>query len=101
MSWKQRRNGREYYYRSRRSGGKVISEYVGSGVYAEFAEQQAGIEQAQRAAQRQAWQEVKRSEESIDRQIDDIGVQLQALVEAVLLVSGFHKHRRQWRKTRG
>ena len=36
MPWEKRSNNR-YYYRRRKVGGRVIAEYVGSGVLADLA----------------------------------------------------------------
>jgi hypothetical protein len=37
MAWETRR-GRQYYYRKKRIGTKVVSVYVGSGLFGQFIE---------------------------------------------------------------
>jgi hypothetical protein len=100
-AWESRRKGREYYYKKRRVGGAVVSEYIGAGLLGELTKRADKQARQKAEVQRQAWQEVNRREEAIDRQIDEVGAQVQALVDAALLVSGYHQHRRQWRKQRG
>lgn len=96
MAWK---NG--YYYRNRRRGRKVQSEYVGAGALGEMAAQLDEHAREQKQLQRLLAQTEQAAENDIDRPLDEIGVQVQALVTATLLASGYHMHKRQWRKQRG
>lgn len=100
MGWETRGKQR-VYYRKRRIGDSVRSEYVGAGYSAELMAQLDAHERQQAEVCRRAFEEIQRREDAIDRQIDSIGEQLQQLVDATLLVSGYHQHRRQWRKQRG
>ena len=96
MAWK---NG--YYYRNKRVGNTVVSEYVGGGVMGEFAEMVDEDERQKADLCRRAVQEIKRRDAAIDNEIDKIGAQVKALVEAMLLVTGYHQFKRTWRKQRG
>lgn len=96
MAWK---NG--YYYRNRRVGKRVISEYVGAGYPAMLCAQLDEHERAKASTERAAWQAEMAEQDAIDQEIDAIGNQLQALVKATLLVAGYHTHKREWRKQRG
>ena len=95
MGWEKRR-GRHYYYRKRREGGRVISEYVGTGPAAELAAASDGLLQQQRAKERKA----RAESENVEMILDDIQALTQALARATLLVEGYHTHRGQWRKKR-
>ncbi len=77
-----------------------MSEYVGTGYAALLAEQMT--EQARLAAEtnRREWEAIKDEEERLDKIVEDMTVVSQQLVTALLLVAGFHQHRRQWRKIR-
>jgi len=65
MGWEERR-GRKYFYRKRRNGGRVVSEYLGAGPDA----------------------------------VDQACHLIRTLVDAVLLLNGYHTHKGQWRKKR-
>jgi len=95
VAWK---NG--YYYRNRREGKRVISEYIGAGPVAGLVAQLDAHERARIAAERDAWQALKDEQTAIDAPLDAIGAQLEQFVMATLLVSGHHLHRGQWRKMR-
>lgn len=95
MAWK---NG--YYYRNRRQGGKVVSEYIGTGAAAELLAQLDAIEQEKLKFEREAFRRLIAEQQAIDEQIDAVGDALTALVDATLLANGYRQHRRQWRKKR-
>lgn len=88
MAWK---NG--YYYRNKRIGARVVSEYVGGGYRGELMHQAD-------EHKRQAWQAIKDSEAELDAQIAEVTALVNAVAGAALLVSGYHQHKRQWRKRR-
>jgi hypothetical protein len=96
MSWK---NG--YYYRSRRQGAHVRSEYIGSGMFAELIAEEDQLEAEQRAADQAAWQEEVRHFKQQDRAINDALDLVDTLADAALLQAGYHQHKRQWRRNRG
>jgi hypothetical protein len=95
MSWEQRGN-RRYYYRKRREGDRVISEYVGAGELAETAVAIDALEREIRRAERQRRAERR----ALDAQIDEVCDLIRALTFAELLVSGYHTHKGQWRRRR-
>ena len=97
MGWERRRNGREYYYRSRREGDRVVKEYVGGG---ETGRRAAAADQADRDASRQAAQ--LRQEESgklepLVANLDEFDRLVDQLLTCKLLCAGWKRHHRQWR----
>jgi len=100
MAWLTSKTGRRYYYRRRKVGGRVTSEYVGAGPVAELIAQHDEIERHRAEAQRQAWLRVKAERDALDREIDALGELVRQYVTALMLVSGYHQYKRQWRKKR-
>jgi hypothetical protein len=101
MSWETRARGTRYYTRSRRQQGQIVREYIGKG---DEAERIAAID-CQARRQRE---EVRDAEGSIRRATDDeeapiiaLHAQAEMLTRGALLVAGFHRHHRQWRRRRG
>ena len=100
----EKRGTRFYYYKKNRSGGRVSSEYYGSGDVARM------IAILEAEAQDKAATEIEagRSEleataaalELIDAMLDDAIGQTDRLVDALHLVNGYHKHSRSWRRKR-
>ena len=99
MGLETRGNG-QYYYRKRRAGNRVISTYAGTGYSATLM--QALDEHERQASQqkRLAWQIVVNAENELDARLDEVTGLTMAYTGAVLLVSGYHQHKRQWRKQR-
>jgi hypothetical protein len=95
MAW-ERRSGRTYYYRKRRLGDQVISEYVGAGQLAETAAALDTLEQELRRAERAGWE----TRLALDARIDEVCDLLSTLAYAALLAAGYHQHRGQWRVKR-
>ena len=94
------RAGRQYFYRKKRVGDKVISQYLGTGYSAYLMQRLDEHERQEAESKRQAWQAIKDSEEQLDAQLDGFTEVVNAYVGAHLLISGYHQHRRQWRKKR-
>ena len=99
MSWERRRGGRRYYYRKRREGKRVISEYIGTGEAAELQAALDNHERRRRAEQRQRRRKERVQMERVDQALDELEAVTTALVEATLIVEGFHTHERTWRKS--
>jgi hypothetical protein len=95
MAWEQRSN-RRYYYRKRREGRRVISEYVGSGELAEASAALRASERASRRARRRQWAALR----AFDAQVGQVCDLVQALAHGALLVTGHRLHKGQWRKAR-
>lgn len=94
------RNG--YYYRQRWQHGTCTTEYIGAGPVAELIAQLDAIERQQRQEERQAWLAIVAEQDAIDTEIDNVGAALGAVVEAALLLAGYHvTPNRRWRKQRG
>src|SRR4051812_11680136 len=102
MSWEPRRGtSRRYYTRSRRVGGRVVREYVGTGEHAEAAAR----EDAERRARREQERDASRAESdelcTLDQSLNDLHDLAELLTQAALLVAGYRQHKRgEWRKSR-
>jgi hypothetical protein len=100
----ERRNGGLYYYRKRRVGSSVKSEYVGSGMLAALAamlDEEARDEARELAAAAKAKWEAERAE--MDAREARITGYLHAIDKAVsraLEATGYHRpsRRHQWMK---
>lgn len=99
MAWEER-NGRMYYYRKRREGKRVISEYVGGDLWGGLAEI-FDMEDKQEAEQKRAeLREQKEAALRLDKRIKEIEKYTKVMTWVGLLLAGYHTHKRQWRKLR-
>lgn len=80
--------------------GTCQSEYVGTGQLAEYAALLDDLDRERAEAQRAALQAEIEAIDQIDREIDTLLEIGRAAIKAVLLTSGYHTHKRQWRKKR-
>lgn len=99
MGW-EKRGQKTYYYRKRRVDGRVVTEYCGTGRRAQRA---AAADRKRRMLR--AREEVRLAQAKIERErlrmlMQPIDETVEALTEALLLLGGFHTHKRQWRKKR-
>lgn len=99
MGW-ETRHGQRYYYRKQRSGGRVVSRYLGYGeaVSLLVAMEQQDRQEHQRARHAQAAR--RAADAALEQHVNEIGQTARLLMSAVLLAQGCHTHKRQWRKPR-
>src|SRR5262245_13013957 len=99
MGWVIRLGRRRYYTRSKKRGGKVFSEHIGSGSVSELA----AAADALRRVERQARAEARRADKArwlaALTPLRGLCREADLLVKATLLVAGYHQHARSsWRK---
>ena len=99
MAFESRRRKR-YYYRKKRVGKRVISEYIGKGEFADYLSEFAKYNRIRQRIEAQKTWETREKLEQIDREIDEIGEVNRNLVDMLFLINGYHQHKRQWRKKR-
>ena len=99
MGWEDR-SGRQYYYRKKRIGKHVFSEYIGSGFLAELIANEDEKEREYRDRERKAWEREKARTKLVDDELDSLVGLIRNLIRANLLLDGYHPHRGQWRKKR-
>jgi hypothetical protein len=101
MGWETRRGSGHYYTRSRKVNGRIIREYVGSGLVAELAARQDAEARAQRLAERERLQHEAARWASASTPLKELGQLLDGLTAATLIAAGYHQHHRgAWRKRR-
>ena len=99
MGWEKRGNNK-YYYRKKRVGNKVFSEYIGAGPAAEKIAQEDKLERQNRKDEHQTWRRRKVEINALDDELDSITSYTHMLINAHLLLVGYHSHKGQWRKKR-
>jgi hypothetical protein len=95
------RGGRPYYYRSVRRGGRVTSEYRGSGQLAELAASLDVVERERKEAERQAGRAEREADEREEAAIAEWFDRIEALTRVAIEAAGYRQHKRgEWRKRR-
>jgi hypothetical protein len=101
MSWECPGGKRRYYTRSRRVGGRIVREYLGTGPAAELAAAQDAERRAERlslAAEKRIQEERSREAAALLKAFCELTDQLLA---AALTDAGYHQHNRgAWRRAR-
>lgn len=99
MGW-EHRNGHRYYYRKRRVGGHVISEYLGAGEWVEAIADLTRLDRIERAEERAAQHAEREHEQNKDADVDAVADLLNTLAAGTLLLAGCHTHKGTWRRRR-
>jgi hypothetical protein len=99
MGWKYI-NGRRYFYRSERRGGRVKSTYFGAGEDGSLMAQWVALERSERATEREQLREEREEADAEERVVSGWFNDVQAVADAAMVAAGFHKHRGQWRRKR-
>ena len=92
-------SGRPYYYRPRRQGGRVKSDYIPVSV-APLVAQLDAHERERKEMETYLERERRREDRELDAQVEQAVAALRMLARAELLAEGFHTHKRQWRQRR-
>ena len=94
------RAGRPYYYRHVRDGEKIRKEYVGSGIVAELASEADRIARERAAAEKDRNERELELLEALIVPILELNQAAETLVRAEFVASGYHRRKREWRRTR-
>ncbi len=98
----ENRNRNRYYYRKRRDGNRVISEYVGKGELAFLIAQMDEIERQEKETKAAKQRNNRETLEEIDRELSGFEEKTKLLLEAVLIEKGFYRTKsREWRIKNG
>ena len=90
MAWETRQRGGRYYTRSKKIGGRVIREYVGSGLVGERAAAADARARAERQAQQAAWIAEQERIELALAPLEEFCDVVETLARASLLLAGYH-----------
>ncbi len=97
MGW-EKRGDRWYYYRKRREGDKVVSEYVGRGPQAEAVALLDQLAQQEREIEADKWRRLREPIEANDRLTLETDRLTRSVWRAWLLALGYHTHHGEWRR---
>jgi hypothetical protein len=103
MAFETRGNSGLYYYSSRRDpdSGKVKKVYLGRGPQAEIAARALARRREQREKEREAVRKTAGELQAVDALMGRVSEATTALLEAVLLATGFHRQNYSaWRRKR-
>jgi len=97
MGWEHGR----YYTRSKKVNGRVVKEYVGSGLVAELAARMDALDRQARNAERDAGHAARAEVEFLDASLNELNALADLMARAALVAVGYRQHKRgEWRKTR-
>jgi hypothetical protein len=100
MAW-VRRGRKDYYYRTRRRGGRVQRDYFGSGPEAQLAAALDEQRRRDRQACREAAEAVRTRWDCVAVPLESLRILVDELLKAALLGAGYRQHERgPWRKRR-
>ena len=101
MGWEKRQRGGLYYTRSRRVGGRVVREYLGTGPLAEALAQQDAEARARRRERTVAERRARKADDELEALVDELSAGVDTLAQACLLLAGYRRHHRgDWRRRR-
>lgn len=89
-----------YYYKKRRRGSQVCSEYVGGGELGRLAYALDVHTQAERAQQREELCRMVDRERTVDLAVAEFAATVQILADVALIAVGYHAPCRAWRLSR-
>ena len=102
MGWETRQRGGRYYIRSRKVGGRVVREYVGTGPLAELIAAQDAEARAKQLAASVALRAEQERMAPAEAALAELDALAELLAHGALVAAGYRRHHRgTWRKRRG
>ena len=101
MAWEKRERGGLYYYRSRREGGRVVKDYVGTGEVAEIVAHAEETVRRHREREAARWRSERESMKDLIAPVAEVCEAADVLARACLVAAGFRRHKGEWRRERG
>jgi len=95
VAWEKRARGGLYYTRSRRVGGRVVREYVGTGEVAELAAALDAGDRAQRDSRAAGWRTEREHLARTEAALGELCELGEAVARANLLLAGYRRHGRR------
>ena len=95
------RNGRPYYYTSRRVGDQVVEEYHGSGGTVFLMARVDAGNRALRKIDRDQEQLRRAKRQRVNAKLRTWLARIDATVADAMQANGWHRHNREWRRKRG
>lgn len=96
----ERRGLNRYYYRKKREGHRVISQYIGTGEFAEWTSQLDELERQAADQERAAVLQERAEAILLDKEVNNALESIENTVESALVMAGYHKVKGEWRKQR-
>ena len=88
------------YYRSRKAGGHVVTDYLGTGEAGRLAAQADNEQRRARRVEREHFLSTQQADRELDEAAESMGRFVAMLRDAELLCNGYHTHKGQWRRLR-
>ena len=99
MGWESRGGRGRYYTRSHKRNGRVVREYVGSGLIGRLAARDDEERRQRAAAARERFRQEQDAFTAAAAPHERLNTVADALLTATLADAGYHRHDRgQWRK---
>jgi hypothetical protein len=97
----EKRGNNLYYYRKRRIGSRVVSEYMGGGEWAHLVAHLDALEREKQDEDRYSLQRRRAEIMEGDKALAELERLIRTLVQGIMLAEGYHTHKGQWRRRRG
>lgn len=99
MAWETRKGRGHYYTRSKRVGGRVVREYVGTGPGAEAEASADASKRSRRLAEREDWNRRRAELEATSEVVERFVAGVRAFTRSTLEAAGYRQHNRgEWRR---
>lgn len=97
MGWEARGN-RKYYYRKKRQGKRVVSNYLGTGSHANSVAKKVELEQNLKESELKQLIQQEAEDRILNKMLDQLESTAVVLVRVGAMLGGYYPHKGQWRR---